>query len=148
MAQILSLSIMKGKPTQKNTHPNKSTICANNFGTICTNCPPFPCKTSRQQPKRACTNCLCILFFNQFFIWVFCFGVGCLPLILTLFADFCLCLPCAKRVDTCQKLSWQVFDIFWSLFFELVLSVAPPCNALRRGHLVISSGWSVMVGQT
>ena len=25
---------------QKNTHPNQSTVCANNFGTICTNCPP------------------------------------------------------------------------------------------------------------
>ena len=32
---------MKGRPTPKTTHPNESTACANNFGTLCTNSPPL-----------------------------------------------------------------------------------------------------------
>ena len=52
---------MKGKPTQKITHPNKNTVCASAFGTVCRNCAPFSSKTSRKQPERVCANCLCKL---------------------------------------------------------------------------------------
>ena len=62
---------MKGRPTQKTNHPNKSTVCTNNFGTICTNCPPFPFKISRTQAKIICANCLCKLFlFGRVLFWV------------------------------------------------------------------------------
>ena len=37
---LLSLRDHEGEThPKKNTHPNKSTVCANNFGTVCTNCP-------------------------------------------------------------------------------------------------------------
>ena len=74
---LLRIEFMQGRPTQKTTHPNKSTVCANNFGTICTNCrPPYPFKISRRHAKRVCANCLCKLFL---FGWVV-FWVGHLPL--------------------------------------------------------------------
>ena len=31
----------KGETHPRTIHPNKSTVCANNFGTVCTNSPPF-----------------------------------------------------------------------------------------------------------
>ena len=53
--------LMKGRPTPKNTHPNKNTVCANNFGTVCANCTPFPLKISRSAQKEfaqtVCANC-------------------------------------------------------------------------------------------
>ena len=50
-------------PTKKNTHPNKNTIFANNFGTISTNVPTFPFKISRKQTERVCANSLSKLFY-------------------------------------------------------------------------------------
>ena len=36
----------------KTTHPNKNTVCANNFGAVCANSPPFfLSKTSRKQAE-------------------------------------------------------------------------------------------------
>ena len=51
----------------KTTHPNKNTVCANNFGKVCTNCPPFPFKISRKQAKRVCANCF---YLGGWFFWV------------------------------------------------------------------------------
>ena len=51
-------------PIRKNTHPNKNTICANNFGTICTNCPPFFLSNKQKQKEFAqtvCTKCFYML---------------------------------------------------------------------------------------
>ena len=64
---------MKGRPTQKKRHPNKSTICANSFGTVCANSPPF----SRENGRKSLSK----LFVQTIFIWVGgSFWVGRLPL--------------------------------------------------------------------
>ena len=47
-------------------------MCANNFGTVCTNCAPCPLEISRKHAERVCANCFWKLFF----------GVGRLPLIM------------------------------------------------------------------
>ena len=54
--------VMKGRPTPNNTHPNKNTVCANNFGTICAKSPPFfPSKQAENGRKSfaqtVCANC-------------------------------------------------------------------------------------------
>ena len=51
--------------TKKNTHPNnKNTVCANNFGTVCTTVAPFPFKVSRKHTERVvqtvCANGFCL----------------------------------------------------------------------------------------
>ena len=46
---------------KKTTHPNKNTVCAKNFGTVCTNCPPFPLEQAENKQKEfaqtVCANC-------------------------------------------------------------------------------------------
>ena len=66
----------EGKTHPKN-HPPKwkqftQTVCANNFGTICTNCPPFPFKISGKQTKEfAQTVCASSFYLGGwFFGWV------------------------------------------------------------------------------
>ena len=39
---------------KKATHPNNSTVCANNFGTVCTNCPP---NRRKEFAQTVCANC-------------------------------------------------------------------------------------------
>ena len=56
---------MKGRP-QKNTHPNKSTVCANNFGTVCTNCPPSSLLNKQKTSRKSLHK----LFVQTVFIWV------------------------------------------------------------------------------
>ena len=55
-----------GDPPEKATHPNKSTVCANNFGTVCTNCPPFSLENKQKRGRRVCAK----LFVQTVFIWV------------------------------------------------------------------------------
>ena len=78
ISRSLSVCLREGEthPKKKTTHPNKNTVCANNFGTVCTNYPPFPFKTSRKGGSEVCANCLCKLFL---FGWVV-FWVGRRPL--------------------------------------------------------------------
>ena len=38
------------------THPNKNTVCANNFGAVCENCPPYSWKTKQKQPQKELRN--------------------------------------------------------------------------------------------
>ena len=52
--------------TQKPTHPNETTICTNDFRTVCTNRPLFSLslllsKKPKKQTERVCANCLCKL---------------------------------------------------------------------------------------
>ena len=58
---IVSLFSLKGRPTPKNNRPNKSTVCANNFGTVCTNRPPLSLKNKQRQAdgvaQTRCANC-------------------------------------------------------------------------------------------
>ena len=65
--RLAFLRLMKGRPTRKKTtHPNKNTVCANNFGTVCTNCPPFvPLKQAEKRQKS-----LRKLFVQTVLIWV------------------------------------------------------------------------------
>ena len=55
----------RGDPPKKPTHLNKGTVCANNFGTVCTNCPPI----SQNKQKRG-RKSLRKLFAQTVFIWV------------------------------------------------------------------------------
>ena len=57
---------MKRRPTQKTNHPNKSTVSANNFGTGCTNCPPFSLFKKQKTSKKSLRK----LFVQTVFIWV------------------------------------------------------------------------------
>ena len=60
-------------PAKKPPPPNKSAVCANNFGTVDTNCPPFFSLQNKQKGgRRVCANCLCKIAF----IWVGVFWGG------------------------------------------------------------------------
>ena len=61
---------MNGRPTQKTTpqitkKQFAQTVCPNNFGTVCTNCPPFPFKKCRKQTKEFAQTVV-----QTAFIWV------------------------------------------------------------------------------
>ena len=56
-------------PPKKNTHPNKNTVSANNFGQFLQT---FPLKIGRKRAERVCPNCLCKLFL---FGWMFLGGL-------------------------------------------------------------------------
>ena len=74
---------MKGRPTQKTTHPNKNSLhrqfAQTISGQFVQTVPIFP-KNKQKTDKRVCANSLCKLFL---FGWVFFFGGGgsSLPLI-------------------------------------------------------------------
>ena len=84
-ARLSPLELSHEGKTHPKNHPPKQkefaqTVCANNFGTVCTHCPPFPFKISRKQTKEfaqtVCTNCFYLG--GWFFGWVaFPWAKGC-----------------------------------------------------------------------
>ena len=55
------------KPSKKNIHPNKITVCT--IISEQTASPPFPLKISRKQAERVCANCFCKLFLRTAFFY-------------------------------------------------------------------------------
>ena len=70
-----SLFLMKGRPTPKNTHPNKNSLHKQSAQTISGQfvqiVPPFPFKISRKQTKEfAQTVCANSFYLGGWFFWV------------------------------------------------------------------------------